>query len=97
MGESDFHQFIRMRNQLVVAVRDFSKEENRPPVHLKLIPKRHGGATQTYTQSCEVVDLPHRKICITMLRYSVEKLETSYVQVRFFGTRKDGRKFNQIA
>ena len=26
MGETDFNQFIRLRNQLVVAVRDFSKE-----------------------------------------------------------------------
>ena len=30
MGEADFNQFIRLRNQLVVAVRDFSKEENLP-------------------------------------------------------------------
>ena len=35
-------------------------------------------------------------ICVTMLRYNVEKLETSYVQVRLFGRRKDEKKFNQI-
>ena len=29
-GEADFNQFIRMSNQLVVAVRDFSREENLP-------------------------------------------------------------------
>ena len=37
MGEADFNQFIRLRNQLVVAVRDFSKEENLPPVQVKLL------------------------------------------------------------
>ena len=30
MGEADFNQFTRLRNQLVVAARDFSKEENLP-------------------------------------------------------------------
>ena len=43
----------------------------------------------------EVVDRPHRKICVTMLRYNVEKPETSYVQVRLFG-RKYEEKFYQI-
>ena len=37
MGEADFKQFFRLRNQLVVAVRDFSKEENLPPVQVKLL------------------------------------------------------------
>ena len=44
----------------------------------------------------EVVDRSHKKICLTMLRYNVEKPETSYVQVRLFGRRKDEEKFNQI-
>ena len=39
MGEADFIQFTRLRNQLVVAVRDFSKEENLPPVQVKLVAK----------------------------------------------------------
>ena len=44
----------------------------------------------------EVVVRPHRKICVTMLHYNVEKPETSYVQVRLFGRKKDEEKFNQI-
>ena len=44
----------------------------------------------------EVVDRPHRKICVTTLRYNVEKPQTSYAQVRLFGRRKDEEKFNQI-
>ena len=35
-------------------------------------------------------------ICVNMLRYNVEKPETSYVQVRLFGRRKDEENFNQI-
>ena len=44
----------------------------------------------------KVVDRPHRMICVTMLRYNVEKPETSYVQVRLFGRRKDEENFKQI-
>ena len=38
-GEPDFNHFIRVRNQLVNAVREFSKEENLAPVQVKL-PKK---------------------------------------------------------
>ena len=44
----------------------------------------------------EVVDRPHRKICMTMMRYNVEKSETSYVKVRLFGRGEGEEKFNQI-
>ena len=33
---------------------------------------------------------------MTMLRYNVETPETSNVQVRLFGRRKDEEKYNQI-
>ena len=47
MGETDLYQFIRLKNQLVAAVRNFTKEENLPSVQVKKTSKRHGGATQT--------------------------------------------------
>ena len=96
MGEADFIQFVRLRNQLVVAVRDFSKEENLPSVQVKLLAKDMEEQLKFTHKVVEVVDRPHRKIYVTMLRYNVEKPETSYVQVRLFGRRKDEEKFNQI-
>ena len=96
MEETDFNQFIRLRNQLVVAVRDFSKEENLPPVQVKLLAKDMEEQLKLTHRVVEVVDRPQRKICVTMLRYNVEKPETSYVQVRLFGRRKDEEKFNEI-
>ena len=96
MGEADFNQFIRLRYQLVVAVRDFSKEEILPPVQVKLLAKDMEEQLKLTHKVVEVVDRPHRKICVTMLHYNVEKPETSYVQVRLFGRRKDEEKFNQI-
>ena len=96
MGEADFNQFIRLRKQLVVAVRDFSKEENLPPVQVKLQAKDMAEQLELTHKIVEVLDRPHRKICVTMLRYNVEKPKTSYALVRLFGGRKDEEIFNQI-
>ena len=96
MGEADFNQFIGARNELVVAVRDFSNVENFPPVQVKLLAKDMEEQLKLTHKVVEVVDRPHRKICVTMLRYNVEKPETSKVQERFFGRKKDEEKFNQI-
>ena len=82
MGEADFNQFIRLRNKLVAAVRDYSKEENLTPVQVKLLAKDMEEQLKLTYKVVEVVDRPHRKICVTMLPYNVEKPETSYVQVR---------------
>ena len=96
MGVADFNQFIRLRNQLVVAVRDFSKGESLLPVQVKLLAKDMEEQLKLTHKNVEFVDRPHGKICVTMLRNNVEKPETSYVQVRLFGRRKDVEKNNQI-
>ena len=87
MGEAAFNQFIRLRNQLVAAVRDFGKEENLPPVQVKLLAKDMEEQLKITHRVVKVVDRPYRKICVTMLRYKMEKPVTSYVQVRLFGRR----------
>ena len=96
LGETGLNQFIRLRNQLVVAVRVFSKEENLPPVQVKLLSKGVQEQLKLTHRFVEVVDRQHIKICVTMLRCNVEKPETSYVQVRLFGRRKDEQTFNEI-
>ena len=63
---------------------------------MKLLAKDIEQQLKLTHRNLEVVDRPHRKICVTMLRYNVEKPETSYVQVRLFGRRKEEEKFNQI-
>ena len=42
------------------------------------------------------VDCPNRKICVTLLRYSVDNPDTSYAQVRLFGRKAEEEKFQQI-
>ena len=94
--EADFNQFIRLKNQLVVAVTDFSKKENLPRVQVKLLGKDMEEQLKLTHKVVEVVDRPHRKICVTMLRYNFEKSKASYVQVHYSGRRKDEEKFNQF-
>ena len=49
MGEADFNQFIRQRNQLVVAADNFLREQNLSPV-LQSTLQRHGGASEACSQ-----------------------------------------------
>ena len=70
MGEADFNQFIRVRNQPVVAVRDFSRDETLPPVQVKLLAKDMEEHLKLTHKVVEVVDRPLGKICVTMLRYN---------------------------
>ena len=44
----------------------------------------------------DVVDRGNRKICVTLLRYNVDKPGTSYAQVQLFAGKKDDEKFQQV-
>ena len=43
----------------------------------------------------DVVDQANRKICVTLLRYNVEKPEGSYARVRVIAKKKEDEKFQQ--
>ena len=43
----------------------------------------------------EKVHRANRKICVTLLRYSVGKPECSYAQVQLFARKKEDQKFQQ--
>ena len=38
----------------------------------------------------------NRKVCVTLLRYNVDKPESSYAQVRLFARDKENEKFQQV-
>ena len=44
----------------------------------------------------DAVDLPYRKICVTMLRHNVNQPESSYAQERIVVRRKGHENFLQI-
>ena len=78
MGEADFNQLMRLRNQLVNAAENFARDENLTPV---LIPTLCKGKDEPLTLAhklVDVVDQANRKLCVTLLRYNVCKPESSY-------------------
>ena len=96
MGEIDFNQFIRQRNQLVVAAGNFLREQKLSPVLQSTLSKDMEEQPKLDHKVHDVVDRPNRRICVTLLRYKVNNPETSYAQVRLFGRKQEVEKFQQI-
>ena len=96
MGEVDFNQFVRQRNQLVVAADNFLKEQILSPVFQSTLSKDMEEQLKLVQKVIDVVDRPNRRICVTLLRYERDNPEISYAQVRLFGRKKEEEKCQQI-
>ena len=96
MGEADLNQFIRQRNQLVVAADNLLREQNLLLVLQSTLSKDVEEQLKLVHKVIDVVDRPNRKICVTLLRYKVDNPETSYAQFRLFGRKNEEEKFQQI-
>ena len=96
MGEANFNQFIRLRNQLVIAAENVAGEENLSPVLIPTLSKDMDEQLKLADKVVDVVDRANRKICVTLLRYNVDKLDSSYAQVRLFARKKEDEKFQQV-
>ena len=96
MGEADFKQFIRQRNQLDVAADIFLREQSLSPVLQSTLSKDMEEQLKLVHKVIDVVDRPKRRICVTLLRYNVDNPDTSYAQVRLFGRKTEEVKFQQI-
>ena len=81
MAEADSNQFLRLRNLLVNAAEKPAKEANLTPVLIPTMSKDMDEQLKLARKVVEVVDRPNRMICVTLLRYNVDKLESSYAQV----------------
>ena len=95
MEEADFNQFIRQRNQLVVAADNFLIEQNLLPILQSTLSKDMEEQLKLVHNVIDVVDHPNRRICVTLLRYNVDNPETSYARVRLFRRKKEEEKFQQ--
>ena len=69
MGEADFNQFMRLRNQLIIAGKNYAKEENLSPVLLPTMSMDMDEQLKLAHKVVDVVDRANRKICVTLLRY----------------------------
>ena len=96
MGEADFDQFIRLRNQLVNAAENIAREENLMAVLIPTMSKDMDEQLKLAYKVVDVVDRANRKICVTLLRYNVKKPESSYAQFRLFARKNQDDKFQQV-
>ena len=96
VGENDFNQFIRQRNQLVVAADNFRREQNLSPFLQSTLPKDMDEQLKLVHKLIDIVDRPKRRICVTVLRYKADNPDTCYGQARLFGRKTEEEKFPQI-
>ena len=96
MGEADFNQLIRQRNQLVVAADNFLREQKLSPVLQSTLSEDMEEQFKLVHKVIDVVDRPNKRICVTLLRYNADNPETSYAKVRLFERKMEEEKFQQI-
>ena len=96
MRETDFDQFMPLRNQLVNAAKNFAREENLTLVLVPTMSRDMDEQHKLAHKVVDVVDRTNRKICVTLLRYNVDKSESCYAQVRLFARKKEDEKFQQV-
>ena len=95
MEEGDLDQFIRQRNQLVVASDNFLREQSLSPVLQSTLSKDMEEQLKLVHKVIDVGDRQKRRIFVTLLRYKVDNPETSYA-LRLFGRKKEEEKIQQI-
>ena len=93
MGEADFNQFIRQSNQLVLATDNFITEQNLSPVLQSTVYKDMEEQLKLVHKVIDVVDRPNGRVSVTLLRYKMDKRETSYAQIRPVARRKQAGTF----
>ena len=96
MREADFNQFMRLRNQLVMAAENFDREENLPLVLIPTMSKDMDVQLKLSHRKVDVVDRANRKICVTLLRHNVDKPDSSYAEVRIIAGKTEEEKFQQM-
>ena len=96
MGEADFNQFMQLRNKLVNAAENFARVENLTPVMIPTMSRDMDEQLKLAHKVVDVVDRTSKEICVTLLRYNVDKPESSYAQVRLFARKKEDEKFQQV-
>ena len=96
MGEADFNQFIRQRNQLVVAAANFLREENLSPVLQYPLCKDMEEQLKLVHKVIDIVDRPNRKIFVTLLRYNRTTQTPPMLKFVYSDGRRRKKNFNKM-
>ena len=94
IGEADFNQFMRLRNHMVS--KKLCKKRKFDPLLIPIMFKDMDDQIKLAHKIVDLVDTANRNICVTQLRYNVDKPECSSAQVQFFAGKKEDEKFQQV-
>ena len=87
---------MRLRNQVVIATEKLGKDENLSTAPIPTMSKGKDELHKLADKVIDVVDRANKKICLTLLRYSMDKPERSYAQVQLLARKLKDEKFQQI-
>ena len=95
---------VRGRFQPVIAIEEsaghcsqnFGREKNLTPVVKPTMSKDMDEQLNLAHKVVDVADGANRQICVTLLRYSVDKPESSHAQVQLFARQKEDEKFQRF-
>ena len=96
LGQYDFKQFLRLRNQLIVAADNFTKEENLPYINVVGLSRDIDEQLKHVHKVIGIAEGAKRKVCVTLLRYKEDNPETTYAQIRLFTRRTKEENFQQL-
>ena len=87
---------MRLTIQLVIAAENFAREEKLWPVLIPTLPGNTDEQLKLAHKLVDLVDRANRRVGVTLLRYSLDKPESSYTQVRVLARKTEDEKFQQI-
>ena len=96
MGEADFNQFMRLRNQVVIDAESFAGQEKLTPGLIGTMSKDMDEQLKKDHKVVDVVDRANRKTCVTLLRYNVIKPECSHAELQLFARKNEDEQFQQV-
>ena len=65
LGEADFNQLMRLKNQVVNAAKNFAREENLTPVLVPTMSKDMDEQLKLTNKVADVMDRANKKTCVT--------------------------------
>ena len=92
----DFNKIMRLRNLLAIAAENIAREENLSTVLIPTLSKNKDEHFKLANKVVDVVDRENRKVCVTLLRYGVDKPKYSYAQVGFPARNMEDENFQHI-
>ena len=72
------------------------RQESLSPLLIPTMSKDIDEQFEVAHKVVDVVDRENRKICVTLLRYNVDKPESSKTQVQIFAKKEEDEKFQRI-